>query len=91
VARSVNHPQGTRVACVDRRGGRHLAMLTGHQETRSQGAVYLELIREGSANGVPEFWPAGDVTPLPKRQQLVALGGNFKAPKGYPYVTRERP
>ncbi|MGA1730835.1 MAG: hypothetical protein ACO4B5_11465 [Steroidobacteraceae bacterium] len=91
VARSSDLPQGTRVECVDGRGNRRIAMITGRRVDDRHRGAYIELIPEGSTSGVPEIWPIEDVTPLPKRQQLPALGGQFNAPKGYPYVTQERP
>lgn len=91
MARSTDFQQGTRVECLDKRGGRRLAMLTGHQETRAHGLVYLELIHEGCATGRPEFWLKDDIRPLPKQQQMVALGGCFRPPKGYPFITKAKP
>lgn len=91
MARTTDFQPGTRVECFDKRGTRRAAMLTGHQETRAHGLVYLELIHEGCATGLPEFWLAEDIKPLPKRQQMVSLGGTFQPPKGYPFITKAKP
>ena len=53
----------------------------------------LELIRIAEAVALEkstrkELWPIDQIQLLPKPQQLIALGGKFDPPKGFPFNTK---
>lgn len=59
-----------------------LGMLTG----KTAGARHAIVIVEGCSSGLPEEQPLSLLVPLSLEQQLVALGGQFVPPPGYPFV-----
>ena len=72
-----------------------------HSKTRASGLVVgkaehtglpfalVPIALEGSTR--TELWPEHLIEVRPRREQPVALGGQFKAPEGYPLRTRTRP
>lgn len=53
----------------------------------ADGAAIVDVIPENCASGRPEPWRLVDIQPLPRRQQLPALGGKFRPAKGYPMIS----
>lgn len=69
---------GTR---VKHRASGALAMVSGKPEPFKRSYL-LPVAIEGTTR--TELWPAGLVVPLPKTDQLLAMGGLITPPKGYP-------
>lgn len=69
------------------RGSARIGLLTGQRT--SHGSTFLvEVFPEGSSKVRTEDWEIQRVFPLPPQQQLVALGGTFQPPVGYPFLTK---
>ena len=78
-------PPGTRV----RHGSTGaLGLVTGKPEP-FKASYLLPITIEGTTR--TELWPAGLIDPLPKEQQLKAMGGCLSAPKGYPLTKLPNP
>ena len=78
-------PSGTRVCTTDiscRR--RRIAMVVGPIEPVRYGLNLLPVLVEGSTRR--EFWPVHLTEILPTDEQFKALGGQKKAPAGYPLI-----
>lgn len=73
-----------RVRVLDPRATHRIGMVTAPTTNRRQAWV----IPEGAANGLPELWPLQVLQPLPPAEQPECLGGRFRLPKGYPYITK---
>lgn len=73
-----------RVRVLDPRATHQIGMVTASTINKRQAWV----IPEGAANGLPELWPLRVLQPLPEPEQPEILGGRFRLPKGYPYVTK---
>jgi|TARA_R100001443_G_scaffold16704_1_gene27062 hypothetical protein len=67
---------------VDGRKG----MVFGHQQSTGVKDVLVPVALEGSTR--KELWPIDQILLLPKSQQLIALGGKFDPPKGFPLNTK---
>lgn len=57
-------------------------MVFGHQESKGMKDLLFPVALEGSTR--KELWPADQIILMPKDQQLIALGGKFDPPKGFP-------
>lgn len=76
-------PLGTRVRhAVSKVPG----LVVGRPELTGLSFSLVPITLEGSTR--TELWPDHMVESRPKRDQPVALGGQFKAPEGYPLRTR---
>ena len=79
--------QGLRVELpANSRQGRprtRTGMLTGLLD-RSYPRPRVEVMVEGTSTNRPETWAMADVLLLPRRRQLVAMGGGYEPPRGYP-------
>jgi hypothetical protein len=84
--------QGLRVELPARRQvGRSrswIGLLTGVIET-SYPRPRVEVITEGLSLGRLDTWALADVILLPRNRQLVAMGGGFTPPRGYPLINTE--
>tara|TARA_R100001463_G_scaffold16069_3_gene41767 strand:+ start:8350 stop:8592 length:243 start_codon:yes stop_codon:yes gene_type:complete len=61
-------------------------MVFGAQQKIGVEDILVPIALEGSTR--KELWPIDQFKLLPKPQQLVALGGNFVPPKGFPLNTK---
>lgn len=77
-------PLGTRVASLT--DGRKALVLDG-PERCGRVSIYRVAI-EGSTRA--ELWSDNQLRPLAKKSQLVALGGKYEPPPGYPHFTVRR-
>ena len=57
-------------------------MVFGHQESTGVKDLLFPVALEGSTR--KELWQADQIILMPKDQQLIALGGKFDPPKGFP-------
>ena len=71
-------PPGTRV----RHGATSVVGLVAGKPEPFKRTYLLPVTIEGTTR--TELWPAGLIEPLPKAQQLIAMGGKVQPPKGYP-------
>lgn len=79
------YPMHQRVRRINPEGHGRLAIVTGRIRTEA-GVAVVDVIPEGCTDGKPKTWRIADCEPLPKEDQLEALGGSFKPPKGYPMI-----
>lgn len=80
--------QGMRVELRGRKSRPRLGLLTGVLD-KTYPRPRVEVIPEGLSLGRIETWALADCVLLPRRRQLVALGGGYQPPKGYPLVNGE--
>lgn len=78
-------PLGTRVRHTVNRSS---ALVIGRPEHTGLTFALVPVALEGSTRS--ELWPEHLIEVRPRREQPVALGGQFKAPEGYPLRTRTR-
>ena len=67
---------------VDGRQG----MVVGAVEATGVKDILVPVALEKSTR--KELWPSDQIELLPKSKQLVALGGKFNPPKGFPFNTK---
>ena len=67
---------------VEHKADGRRGMVFGHQENKGVKDLLFPIALEGSTR--KEFWPVDQIILLPKAEQLIALGGNFNPPKGFP-------
>lgn len=82
--------QGLRVELRSKGSQRRLGLLTGAID-RTYPRPRVEVIPEGLCLGRLETWALVDTHLLPRKRQLLALGGGFQPPKGYPLINGEPP
>lgn len=82
--------QGLRVELRSKGSQRRLGLLTGIID-RTYPRPRVEVIPEGLCLGRLEAWLLVDTHLLPRKRQLVGLGGGFQPPKGYPLINGESP
>lgn len=61
-------------------------MVVGAQQKTGVSDFLVPIALEGSTR--KELWPIDQFILLPKPQQLLALGGKFNPPKGFPLNTK---
>lgn len=76
-------PVATRVIDLNARHER-IGMVAGRLEPGIGVTALLPVIVEGSTRN--ELWPLHRLEPLPRKRQLVGLGGKVIPPKGYPLI-----
>jgi|TARA_X000001382_G_C3052216_1_gene141459 hypothetical protein len=67
---------------VDGRKG----MIVGAHQITGVKDILVPVALEKSTR--KELWPIDQIQLLPKPQQLIALGGKFDPPKGFPFNTK---
>lgn len=80
--------QGLRIELRGKGGRGRLGILTGVID-RTYPRPRVEVIPEGLCLGRLETWALVDAHLLPRKRQLVGLGGGFQPPKGYPLINGE--
>jgi|694.fasta_scaffold74192_3 hypothetical protein len=80
--------RGLRVELCARGKQPRLGLMTGLID-RTYPRPRVEVIPEGLALSRLELWAMDDLVLLPKRRQLVGMGGGWRCPKGYPLVNKE--
>lgn len=74
---------GMRVTCkIDGRGG----FVVGSPESGTDRRSLAWIAVEGSTR--LEYWPRCWILPRPEPQQLVAMGGKYIPPAGYPLLIK---
>ena len=58
-------------------------MVFGHHQRTGVKDILVPVALEGSTR--KELWPIDQIELLPAKQQMVALGGEFSPPKGFPF------
>jgi hypothetical protein len=74
-------PLATRVRDLNTQ---RLGMVSGRMEPGVGTSSLVPVILEGSTRC--ELWPLHRLEPLPRHQQLTALGGTVHATRGYPLM-----
>lgn len=80
--------RGLRVELLSRGKRPRLGLMTGLID-RTYPRPRVEVIPEGLALSRLELWVVDDLVLLPKRRQLIGMGGDWRCPKGYPLVNKE--
>jgi hypothetical protein len=80
--------RGLRVELCVRGKPPRLGLMTGLID-RTYPRPRVEVIPEGFALSRLELWAMADLVLLPKRRQLIGMGGDWRCPKGYPLVNKE--
>jgi hypothetical protein len=80
--------QGLRVELRGRNSRPRLGLLTGLID-KTYPRPRVEVIPEGLSLGRIETWALADCILLPRKRQLVPLGGSYQPPKGYPLINKE--
>tara|TARA_B100001250_G_scaffold134326_1_gene114864 strand:+ start:3601 stop:3843 length:243 start_codon:yes stop_codon:yes gene_type:complete len=58
-------------------------MVFGNHQSTGVKDVLIPVALEGSTR--KELWPIDQIELLPVKKQMVALGGEFNPPKGFPF------